>query len=164
MHDAEPATIHAVALVRVVQALRGARDDREHAADRDQLAHRVRAMQQRAHGLAVHVLHREEVAVAEAADVVHLRDVRVLELGREPRLVEEHAHEVDVGRALAEDPLEHDVARHAGDARAARQKDLRHATHRELREDLVTVGGRAYLGRCGHAAGHSTSIASRSLT
>ena len=56
-------------------------------------AQRVRAMQQRAHGLAVHVLHREEVRVAELSDVVDLRDVGMLELRREPRLVEEHPHE-----------------------------------------------------------------------
>ena len=38
---------------------------------------------------AVDVLHHEEVAVVDDADVVDLRDVRVLERRDQPRLVEE---------------------------------------------------------------------------
>ncbi len=52
------------------------------------------------------------------------------ELRREPRFLEEHPHERDVARMLAQHPLEHDVPLHRTDADAARQKNLRHATRR----------------------------------
>src|SRR6185312_16133524 len=87
-----------------------------------------------------------EVRVAELTDVVDLRDVRVLQLRREPRLVEEHPHERLIVRAMPEDPLEHDVALDSRRARTAREKDLGHSTSRELRQNLVTVGSRAELG------------------
>jgi hypothetical protein len=90
----------------------------------------VGALQHRAHGLAVHVLHREEVRVAELSGVVDLRDVRVLELRGEARFFEEHPHERDVARMLAQHALEHDVALHRANADAARQKDLRHPAGR----------------------------------
>src|SRR5262249_11329745 len=45
------------------------------------------------------------------------------------------------------DPFEHAVALDACDSLAAREKDLRHPSGRELREDLVAVGGRTDLCR-----------------
>ena len=106
----------------------------------------MRALEQRTHGLAVDVLHREEVRVAELSDVVDLRDVRMLELRREPRLVEEHPHERLVVRAMAQDPLQHHVALETSRTRAAREKDLGHPTSRELRQNLVTAGRGADFG------------------
>ncbi len=130
VNDAERAAIDADALVRVMQSRRGVSDHGEDVAERDLAAQRSRAMQERAHRLAVHVLHREEVRVAELSDVVDLRDVRVVELRGEARLFEEHLHEVRVARALAQDALQNDVPFDAGGAGTARQKDLGHATSR----------------------------------
>ena len=56
--------------------------------------------------------------LAEPADVVDLRDVRVVELRGEPRLVEEHRHELRVAEPLRQDPLEHDVRSRPAVARA----------------------------------------------
>ena len=146
MHDAERATIDADAVVRVVQARRGAGDHGEDDAERDLPAQRARALEQATHGLAVHVLHGEEERIAELSDVEHLRDVRVLELGRESGLFQEHLDEVVVVRLVADDPLEHHVALHTRGARTPGEKDLRHPTGRELREDLIVVRGRSDLG------------------
>ena len=146
MHDAERTAVETEPIVRVVQPRRRARRDGQHGMDRQRAAQALGAVEQRPHGLAVHVLHREEIRVAELPDVVDLRDVRVLELGREARLIEEHADEVRVRRAIPQDPLEHTVALDSCDAFTARQEDLRHATRRELGEDLVAVGGRPDLG------------------
>ena len=51
--------------------------------------------------------------------LAHLRDVRMVELRGEPGLFEEHLYEVRVVRAIAQDPLEHDVALDSRDPRAA---------------------------------------------
>jgi hypothetical protein len=68
------------------------------------------------------------------------------ELRREPRLLEEHPHEDDVGRALAQHALHHHVALHRADAGAPCEEDLGHATGRQLRQDLIVVRGRSDLG------------------
>ncbi len=147
VHDPEWTAIDPAPLVRVVQPGRDAGDDRQHRLQRDLSAQRTRAQHEVAHGLAVHVLHREEVRAAEAADIVDLRDVRVLELDREARLVEEHPYEVDVARSLAQDSLQDDDAIRTGRSRREREEDLGHSALRDLGEHGVRVGGRSDLHR-----------------
>ena len=152
MHDAERLAIDAEPVVRVLQARRRTRDDRQRAADRHLALELVRAVHQLAHRLPVDVLHREEVRVAELPGVEHLRDVGVLELGGEPGLVEEHVDMLDVRGAMTEHALQHDVTLDACLALGPRQEDLGHATHGEPCQDLVAVGRRASLcSQVGHA-------------
>ena len=99
MDDAEALAAIVALLVRVVQ--RRADADADVAPRRR--AGRVRCLcDGRAHDLAqvlaVHVLHREEVAVVDDADVVDLRDVRVLERRGEARLVEEQLRDLASSR------------------------------------------------------------------
>jgi hypothetical protein len=82
------------------------------------LAGRHRALEQRAHGVAVDVLHRQEVGLVLAPDLEHPGDVGVVQRRRHPRLVEEHLHELLVVAAVARDDLDHDLA--APRPRAAR--------------------------------------------
>jgi hypothetical protein len=119
-------------------------------------------MQDRPHRIAVHVLHREEVRVPELTDVVDLRDVRMLELRREPRFIEKHLQEMDVGGVLAQHSLHHDVALDATDTRTPREIDLGHSTGRELGEDLIAIRGRSGFGYSGfHALYNGTSECER---
>ena len=67
------------------------------------------------------VLHREEVAAALDADVVDLRDVRVVKRRRQTRFVEEHVHEVLVVGVLRKDALDDDQLLEALDAHRARE-------------------------------------------
>ncbi len=83
------------------------------------------------------VLHREEVVALLDADVEDLRDVRVMELGREPRFVEEHVHELRVVDELRHDPLDDHELLEALDALGAREEQLRHPAHRDLADELV---------------------------
>ena len=88
---------------------------------------------------AVHVLHRVEVRARELSDVVNLRDVRMLELRGEPRLVEEHRDELRVLREVRQDALDADELLEAAVTVKPREKDLGHATRRELRDELVAA-------------------------
>ena len=57
---------------------------------------------------AVHVFHRDEVLALVFAEIVDLRDVRVVEERREAGLVEEELDERAIGRELREDALQDD--------------------------------------------------------
>src|SRR5688572_17435036 len=54
--------------------------------------------------LAPDELHRDEVALADAAELEDLADVRVRQLARDLRLVDEHRDEVAVLRHRGQDP------------------------------------------------------------
>jgi hypothetical protein len=138
--NAQRLAVDAALVVGVVQPGGGTGDHRQRHLDRDLALERRHPLQHVAHVLAVHVLHREEVAVADPTDVVDLRDVRMVELRGEAGLVEEHRHETMVARVLGHDPLEHHVALEARDADGAREVQLRHPARRQMSEDLVLVG------------------------
>jgi len=127
----------AAALGGVVEPRGRAGHDREREIERDARAVRAGLREQAAHVLPVHVLHREVVDAVLLPDLEHLRDVLVVERGREPRLVEEHLHGRDVVRALGRDQLEHDVALERADAGGAPDVDACHPACRERRQDLV---------------------------
>ncbi|MBK7191551.1 MAG: hypothetical protein IPH80_03655 [Myxococcales bacterium] len=125
-------------LVRVVQPGRGARHDGQDEVQRHRPLLRDAAAKQRARRLAVDVLHREEVGVDHPADVEDLRDVRMVELGGEARLVQEHGHELGIARVVRHDALQHDVAFEARQAHDPREVQLGHAAAGEVPEQLVT--------------------------
>ncbi len=66
---------------------------RQPESEREHALVRQRGVDHLAHGLAVHVLHCEEVGAVVAADVEHLRDVLVVERRDQPGLVEKHRNE-----------------------------------------------------------------------
>jgi hypothetical protein len=82
----------------------------------------------------VHVLHRDEEVVAHLAEVVDRGDVRVVEPGAQPRLVEEHLHERHVAREVRKDPLDHALLGEAVRPRLARDEHVRHAARGEVLE------------------------------
>ena len=69
------------------------------------------ALQQRPQIAAVDQLHDDGVLAARFDDVEHLRDVRVRQLRRQPRLVEQRRAQLVVGEPLGQEPLERDRAR-----------------------------------------------------
>lgn len=139
VHDPERTSVRGHLLVGVVQA--GADPD----GDRDRLVERHLSARVPAGGehllqaLAVDVLHREEVAALDRPDVVDLRHVRVLQQRREPRLVEEHVHEIGALRVLGQDALQHDELLEALEPGDARQVDLGHAADGQAAEHLVAA-------------------------
>ena len=91
--------------------------------------------------VAAQVLHRDEVLVVDVADVVDLHDVRMIERRGDARLVEEHAHELGIVGAVAQDPLDDEVLLEALDRLRARQEDLGHAARGQARDELVLAKG-----------------------
>jgi hypothetical protein len=140
MHDLQHLAGGALALVSVVQPGRHRRRDVDAHRQRDALAGGHRALEQRAHGVAVDVLHRQEVRVVLEADLEHPGDVRVVQRRRHPRLVEEHLDELLVVAAVAGDDLDHHLLaapRPRWRRGVARQVDLGHAAAGEVPDDLV---------------------------
>ena len=79
---------------------------------------------------ALDVLEREEVLVADATDLEHLRDVDVLQLDRDLCLVDEAADEVAIGAEVREDLLDDRELLEAGEAVFC-EEDLPHPAARE---------------------------------
>ena len=85
---------------------------------------------------AAHVLHREHVAVV-LEQVVDVDDVRVREVRRELRLVDEHLHEVRVVHEPRVQLLQHDIALERGRAALPGEEHLAHPSGREPPADVV---------------------------
>ena len=135
MDDLERIPRRIARLVCMVETRTDADDDVQHVLEPQHVV-RGRA-DDPAEVLAVDVLHREEVLVVLEADVVDRGDVRVLERGDQPRLVEQHPHEPLVLRLLREDALQRDELREATDAVGAREEQLRHAAGAERSDERV---------------------------
>jgi hypothetical protein len=90
----------------------------------------------------VDVLHREEVVAFVDADVVDLRDVRVLERGGESRFIEEHRHEARVRHVLGQDALDHHELLEALDAGRPCEVQLGHPADCDLPDQVVLAQSR----------------------
>jgi len=78
-------------------------------------------------------------------DVVDVDDVGVVEQGADPRLVEEHVDDPDVGREVRLEPLDHDLLVEPGHRGLAREIDLGHAAGREPAHQAVALSERDRL-------------------
>jgi len=94
--------------VRVGEPLSDAGERVEQERKRRELAHAHAAIEQSAEIPPVHVLERDVIRVVDPPEIEHPRDVRVLELGRDARLVLEHLHELFVLGDLRENALQRD--------------------------------------------------------
>ena len=81
MHDPEKRAVRSATLVRVMQRRRDGVRDLHGVIDRQALFDPRGALDGRVEILAADVLHREEVRVLDLAEVVDVRDVRVIECG-----------------------------------------------------------------------------------
>jgi hypothetical protein len=138
VNDPERRTVDVEPLVRVVQARRGGTDDRQPQIEREPHAPRGRGLEDRAHRLAVDVLHRQEVrAIVRASELEHLSDVLVVQRSDEASLVEKHRHVLGVVAACRRQRLEDDVAREPTRAGCSGEVHARHPTRREMTDQLV---------------------------
>ena len=137
MDEAEELAVLAAELVGRVQAVRrvGAHAGGElhgHA-----LASLLHAAHDLAERLAVEVLHGDPVGVVVLAEIEDLGDVRVVDAGRDPRLIEEHVDELIVLDEVRVDALDGDPLLEAAGPIHARQVDARHAADADLVDDAI---------------------------
>ena len=102
--------------------------------------------------LAVEVLHGDPVGVVVLAEIEDLGDVRVVDAGRDPRLVEEHVDELIVLDQVRVDALDRDHLREAAGAVDPPQVQLGHAAPAELGEELVAAEAHRVIGPAGQRA------------
>ena len=84
--------------------------------------------------LAPDVFHRDEVRAVDAAELEDLTDVRVRELARDLRFIDEHLDEVAILAHRRQDPLDRDDLLETLDAVGLRFEDLGHAAHADAIE------------------------------
>ncbi len=138
MNDAQRRAVVARQRVRVVKARarRGAdqrRDDRRQRA----IAFLELTAQQRCELAALQIFHRQVIRAGRFAEVLHVHDVRVVQLRREPSLIEKHLHELGVGRVLRQHHLHSDDFRETTWTLFAREQQVRHAAAGEGSNDLI---------------------------
>ncbi len=134
--DVQGLAVRAAQGVRRVEALGGVRDD-----PRREVGHRVEQLvvaglddrvddldERRAH----EVLHRDVVEALDVAEVVDRADVRVADVRRDLRLVEEHVDEGLLLREVRVDRLDRDVTLEARGEPHLGEVDGRHAACAEL--------------------------------
>ena len=135
--DAERVAVAVLLVMGVVQPGGGADDDLQNVLGRQPPTLRLDRTDDLAQVLADDVLHREEEGAVVVADVVHLRDVGVMQRRRQASLRQQHPDEVLVVRVRREDPLERDQLLEAVLRQRPRHEQLRHPTDREPRQQLV---------------------------
>ena len=141
MHDAELAPVLRIGhVVRVLEALADLHQDVERVGHAHALALAAQRLDDRLEVRAVDVLHDDEVRGVGHSDVEDADDVRVLQVHRHARLVEEHRHELLVLREVRENALDRDGLLQAADGAFRHATvDLGHTTGVDSFRDLVSL-------------------------
>ena len=114
MNDPERLSVLVGRLVRRVEPVQGARHDRDHDLEGHQLARVQHRAQDADERLALHVVHDEQQLAAVCHDVHDGHHVWAADARGEASLVEEHRHELGIGRELRVELLDGDRPREAG--------------------------------------------------
>jgi hypothetical protein len=139
MHDVHRLALHVARVVRVVEGLEDLVDHEDGQVPRHvQLLLRARPQEAQRVG-AVDELEGDEVLPAHVAEVEDLDDLRVRELRRQLRLVDEHRDERRVGREVREDPLDDEDLLEPVRGANLRAEDLGHASDGEALEERVAA-------------------------
>ena len=112
--------------------------DREGERDRQLQLGLLRAAANLLEAPAVDELQHQEVLVARLPEIEHLHQVAVVQRRGDVRLVDEHAHELRIGRQRRQDPLEHDRLLEPLLALLQGQEDLRHPAVGDLADHVVS--------------------------
>ena len=89
--------------------------------------------------LSFQVLHGDATTPVDHARFERLHDVRVIELGEQPRLVQEHLDQTRIFVEVRMQALDHHRAMHERRNLPGRQVDLRHAALAEACQELVAL-------------------------
>ena len=96
-------------------------------------------MEEVARRVPLDVFHDEVIPGLGRANLEDGHDVRMVNPGREPRLIEEHLDELGVPRQVLVEPLDRVEPLKAPRAAKAREKDRPHPPARELCDELESI-------------------------
>ena len=140
MDDPQRAAVGAGLVVRIVKPVAQPRGEPGGDVRRDHQLPLLLLLQDLPQIHALDELHRDEDRPLELAELVHGDDVRVVQLGGDPRLVEEHPDELVLLRQVGEDPLDHRQPVVLG---VLREVQLRHSAHGQpLQQQVLPEGNR----------------------
>ena len=137
VHERQLPTRLVALVVRVIEALAHLHHDEARLRDRHRLAAAAAAIEDVAEVAPVDVLERDVVAGIDDAEIEDLGDVRVVQLNRDLRLVDEHLDELFVLRDVRQDALDRDEPFEALDAVGLGAKDLGHTSDVDALEQVV---------------------------
>src|SRR5205814_6739416 len=123
--------------VRVVETLAHLHRDEARLRDRHRLALLTATFEDQTEITPMDVLQRDEVRAVDDAEIEDLRDVRVVQLNRDLRLVDEHRDELLVLSDVGKDALHCEEALEAFHAVGLRAEDLRHSTYIDSLKQVV---------------------------
>src|SRR5262245_18137370 len=133
-------------VVRVPEPLGDLHDDVDDLADGQALADAAPPFEDRREVDALDVLHHDEIRLVGVADVEHLDDVGVLQVQRQPRLVEEHGHELLVLGQRGKDALDGDALPEALQGLGHALEDFGHTTRDYAFGDSIAALGHGTAG------------------
>jgi hypothetical protein len=164
VHDAQRHALVAGLVCRVQPGERAAQHRQRHRCGHA-LAALARQTRERGQRLALHILHHDEQLALARHHVQRGHHVGVPDARREPRLVQEHGHELRVGSELRVHALDGDAPGEAGRPHQLAFVDGGHAPRGDGMQELVTTelhDGRGHRGGDGIAApGPRPSMAQR---
>ncbi len=149
MDDPERPARGVALAVRVVERLAHLRDDQAGLRNRHRLLALAKALEQLAHVAAGDVLHGDVEVLVVLAELEDLHDVRVRELHRDARLVDEHGDELGVLAHGGEDFLDGEQALEPLHAKGLGDEHLGHSADGDPLEEQVFPE----LGRMAHGDG-----------
>jgi hypothetical protein len=141
VNDLERTAERIALAVRVVESLEHLCDDEGRHLDRHRLLGLAQAVLDLEQVLAPDVFHRDEVRAVDATELEDLADVRVRELTRDLRLIDEHLDEVAVLAHRGQDSFDRDDLFESLDAVGLGLEDLRHASDADAIEKQVFPEG-----------------------
>ncbi len=145
MDEVQLAPLRVALVVGVVQPLADLHHHPAGHRHRQRVAAAAHAVEDRAQVAAVHVLQRDEEASLDLTEVEDLRDVRVLKLHGDLRLVDEHRDELFVLGDVRQDALDGQQALEALHPECLRLEDLGHASDVDPFQEVVLPEGDGLL-------------------
>ncbi len=134
MNDAEVRAVEVLEVVRVVERLQGLAEHADVHRERERVALLPEDARERD---ALEIVHDHEVTLTLGADLVRLHDVRVVQAGREARLLQEHLEEARVLDELRLQLLDHEKLAETRRAGRHGQGDDSHASAGDFRHELI---------------------------
>ena len=137
MNQVQLAALGVALVVRVVEALAHLHGHVAGHRDRKRLGLVAHAIEDRPQVAPMDVLEGDEEAVVDLTEVEDLRDVRVLQLHGDLRLVDEHRDELFVLGDVREDAFHREEALEALHAKGLRFEDFGHTSHVDPLKEVV---------------------------